>query len=659
MSVSPEMLGTCVRLGITAVTKELQQAGEKTVAGGGRLLLEAGRACRRRLGPLRRAHSTLDTRNLQAACLPICPLTRRSGEGSCVPKGPGKPCCGVWVPSDPCLWLPASRRGAFLIPYFLMLIFCGIPLFLVELSFSQFASQGCLGVWRISPMFKGVRYGRMVVSTYMGMYYCVVVCIASCCSSCWNPPDRVSALDDPNLTESLQPPAQLGNVSQALNLSLQRASPSEEYWRLYVLKLSDGIGNFGEVQVHLLSCLLVSWVVVFLCLTPGVRSSGRVMAYFTATFRHVVLTILFVCGVTLEGASKGIKYCLTPQWDKILEAKVGCGDSVIISVTNCATSVYAGFIIFSILGFMANHLGEDVSHVADQGPGLTLMAYPEALTLLPVAPPLVLALLLHAHLDGAGHSGHQIYFENIQMMLGSPPPRFFQIFWHFISPTIIFFILIFLVVQYQPITYNQYRYPSEAEAIGFLMALSSVIYTPFYALFHLCRTDGDTLLQNPPHFGPLRERNVLFHQFLQRLRVPRHGPPAPLRPQRFSADRETNQQDKYNWTTVLEEAIRDAHKCDEEIQLYNEQIDTLRKEIEEAERSLERFEGHGARSSSRLVRSPPRKLAYEKMEVMESIEKFSTESIQTYEETAVTVETTIEKTKANKRKLGEKGSSSA
>ena len=45
-------------------------------------------------------------------------------------------------------------------------------------------------------------------------------------------------------------------------------------------------------------------------------------------------------------------------------------------------------------------------------------------------------------------------------------------------------ILIFLVIQYQPITYNQYRYPSWAEAIGFLMALSSVISIPFYALFH-------------------------------------------------------------------------------------------------------------------------------------------------------------------------------
>lgn len=48
------------------------------------------------------------------------------------------------------------------------------------------------------------------------------------------------------------------------------------------------------------------------------------VVYFTATFPYVVLTILFIRGVTLEGAFTGITYYLTPQWDKILEAKVGC-----------------------------------------------------------------------------------------------------------------------------------------------------------------------------------------------------------------------------------------------------------------------------------------------------------------------------------------------
>ncbi|XP_030181232.1 sodium- and chloride-dependent glycine transporter 1 isoform X5 [Lynx canadensis] len=461
----------------------------------------------------------------------------------------------------------------------------------------------------------------MVVSTYIGIYYNVVICIAfyyffssmthvlpwAYCSNPWNTPDCAGVLDASNLTNGSRPAALPGNLSHLLNHSLQRTSPSEEYWRLYVLKLSDDIGNFGEVRLPLLGCLGVSWVVVFLCLIRGVKSSGKVV-YFTATFPYVVLTILFVRGVTLEGAFTGIMYYLTPQWDKILEAKVwgdaasqifyslGCAwgglitmasynkfhnncyrDSIIISITNCATSVYAGFVIFSILGFMANHLGVDVSRVADHGPGLAFVAYPEALTLLPISPLwsllfffmlillglgtqfCLLETLVTAIVDEVGNEwilqkktyvtlgvavagfllgipltsqagiywlllmdnyaasfslvviscimcvsimyiyGHRNYFQDIQMMLGFPPPIFFQICWRFVSPAIIFFILIFTVIQYQPITYNHYQYPAWAVAIGFLLALSSVICIPLYALFQLCRTDGDTLLQCPAH----------------------------------------------------------------------------------------------------------------------------------------------------------------
>uniref|UniRef100_A0A2R8ZZ31 Filensin n=1 Tax=Pan paniscus TaxID=9597 RepID=A0A2R8ZZ31_PANPA len=64
----------------------------------------------------------------------------------------------------------------------------------------------------------------------------------------------------------------------------------------------------------------------------------------------------------------------------------------------------------------------------------------------------------------------------------------------------------------------------------------------------------------------------------------------------------------------------------------------------------------GTRSRSLPEKGPPKALAYKTVEVVESIEKISTESIQTYEETAVIVETMIGKTKSDKKKSGEKSS---
>ncbi|KAM4841753.1 filensin isoform 1-T2 [Thomomys bottae] len=73
------------------------------------------------------------------------------------------------------------------------------------------------------------------------------------------------------------------------------------------------------------------------------------------------------------------------------------------------------------------------------------------------------------------------------------------------------------------------------------------------------------------------------------------------------------------------------------------------------EASQDGSEGPGNKTRSLPGNIPPKALAFKKVEVVESIEKISTESIEMFEETSVIVETVIGQTKASK-KLGEKGS---
>ena len=66
----------------------------------------------------------------------------------------------------------------------------------------------------------------------------------------------------------MQPP---GVAKKHLHLSLNLYA-----YRRHVLELSEGIENMGGIRWELFGCLALSWVLVFLCLIRGARSSGKV-----------------------------------------------------------------------------------------------------------------------------------------------------------------------------------------------------------------------------------------------------------------------------------------------------------------------------------------------------------------------------------------------
>ncbi|KRY55078.1 Sodium- and chloride-dependent glycine transporter 2 [Trichinella britovi] len=192
-------------------------------------------------------------------------------------------------------------------------------------------------------------------------------------------------------------------------------SPSEEYFNNRVLNISSGIDNMGGLVNHLIPCLFASWLITATCLIKGVKSSGKVV-YFTAIFPYFLLTVLLVRGVTLEGATTGIMYYVKPNFTRLVEPRVwsdaafqvffslgpGWGglitmgsynrfdnnclrDSYILPMIMELTSFFAGFVVFSVIGFMAHVTGKKIEEVVAEGPGLAFVTYPEVVSRMPMS----------------------------------------------------------------------------------------------------------------------------------------------------------------------------------------------------------------------------------------------------------------------------------
>lgn len=74
-------------------------------------------------------------------------------------------------------------------------------------------------------------------------------------------------------------------------------------------------------DLNLTICLLISWIIIFLVICKGVKSSGKA-SYFLALFPYVVLIALLIRSVTLDGAVDGILFFLKPNWNELLNLKV-------------------------------------------------------------------------------------------------------------------------------------------------------------------------------------------------------------------------------------------------------------------------------------------------------------------------------------------------
>ncbi len=172
--------------------------------------------------------------------------------------------------------------------------------------------------------------------------------------------------------------------------------------------------RMGAIDWSLAFWTLVTWFLIFLIVYNGIDTVGKVVLW-TVPLPVILLGALIVRGLMMPGAMDGLEHYLTPEWEQVAKPAVwraafsqvfftlslGFGimiayasyqsedsdvvnNSFITSFANCATSFYAGFAVFSVMGGLAWALNQPVGDVMTSGPGLVFNVYPVALARLPM-----------------------------------------------------------------------------------------------------------------------------------------------------------------------------------------------------------------------------------------------------------------------------------
>ncbi|XP_036375854.1 sodium-dependent neutral amino acid transporter B(0)AT2-like [Megalops cyprinoides] len=265
--------------------------------------------------------------------------------------------------------------GAYLVPYLVLLVLIGIPLFFLELAVGQRIRRGSIGVWNyISPRLGGIGFASCVVCFFVALYYNVIIgwSLFYFSQSFQHPlPWHECPLVKNKTTTYVEP-------------ECEKSSATTFYWYREALDISDSISESGGLNWKMTVCLLAAWTLVCLAMIKGIQSSGKVM-YFSSLFPYVVLICFLVRALLLTGSVDGIRHMFTPKLEIMLEAKVwreaatqvffalGLGfggviafssynkrdnnchfDAVLVSFINFFTSVLATLVVFAVLGFKAN-----------------------------------------------------------------------------------------------------------------------------------------------------------------------------------------------------------------------------------------------------------------------------------------------------------------
>ncbi len=273
--------------------------------------------------------------------------------------------------------------GAFLVPYLIALILVGIPLLMLEFAVGQQMQQGAIGSFRrLHPSFGGLGLFALISSFIIVSYYAVVM--AWCLIYFFG------------------------------SFGVKWSGDAESYFFKDVLEISDSVNQLGGINWSILGALVVVWFLIYFCVWKGTKSVGKVVLY-SVPLPVILMVVLLLRVVTLPGFLDGWNLYVNPVWSALGEPEVWTAafsqifftltlafgimvayasyknseddiakDTWMTALINSSISLFSGFVVFGVLGYMAGQTSTPLADLAASGPGLAFVVFPEALSLMPL-----------------------------------------------------------------------------------------------------------------------------------------------------------------------------------------------------------------------------------------------------------------------------------
>lgn len=213
----------------------------------------------------------------------------------------------------------AYKNGgaAFVVPYIIINIVIGRPIYYLELLLGQFSSTGPLGAFRVSPMFQGNAFGMMWGAFGTTIYYQMIIAYAvlyifhsfktplpwTDCFQWWGVP--LAGCFVRSKTSHICEHVRKSIVAEAINDTAARSvaevtynnktvlishreynlrmagcvdantSSTEVFYNSFVLNMTSRIEMVGDIQQNLLIVYALCWTLTFLIIFRGIRVSSK------------------------------------------------------------------------------------------------------------------------------------------------------------------------------------------------------------------------------------------------------------------------------------------------------------------------------------------------------------------------------------------------